>query len=532
MRPLIASRESRKSPLVPAAFFVFAALAAWKLAGFIASGDTDSLIYALLIFLGSAITLTILRDWRRGLYLFLAWLVFEDFARKYLGNNMVIYFAKDVLIAILYIGFFIELRKKRATSFRPPFFIPLVILVWFGVIQIFNPGSPHFLYGLLGAKFYFYYVPLIFLGYGLITSHKDLGRFLFLNAGLAALVATLGIAQSVLGPAFLNPQDLGEEIRSAATLYRTSPETGQLSYRPTSLFVSTGRYADFLLLAMITTVGSLGYFLLRRQRGYNSMLLVIALIFGAVLLSASRSALLWGTGSVVVCVLASLWGTRWRNGKLRPVLRALVRAAAGVVLGFVMLLQIFPEALSSRLSFYNETLSPGRANSELATRAWHYPLRNFLGAFDFPRWPYGYGIGTTGAGTQYIARILHVRPLGVGVESGYGTIVLEMGIVGLLLWLVMTSAALISAWRVVVQLRGSPFFPIAFGVFWYALLLLFPMTFAGMQPYEDFIMNAYLWLLLGVLFKLPVLAKSTQLSSTLLPELAASGTGVPVADGH
>jgi hypothetical protein len=120
----------------------------------------------------------------------------------------------------------------------------------------------------------------------------------------------------------------------------------------------------------------------------------------------------------------------------------------------------------------------------------------------------------------------------VGVESGYGTIVLEMGIVGLLLWLVMTSAALISAWRVVVQLRGSPFFPIAFGVFWYALLLLFPMTFAGMQPYEDFIMNAYLWLLLGVLFKLPVLAKSTQLSSTLLPELAASGTGVPVADGH
>src|SRR5579883_3358950 len=79
MRPLIASRESRKSPLVPAAFFVFAALAAWKLAGFIASGDTDSLIYALLIFIGSAITLTILRDWRRGLYLFLAWLVFEDF---------------------------------------------------------------------------------------------------------------------------------------------------------------------------------------------------------------------------------------------------------------------------------------------------------------------------------------------------------------------------------------------------------------------------------------------------------------------
>jgi hypothetical protein len=85
-----------------------------------------------------------------------------------------------------------------------------------------------------------------------------------------------------------------------------------------------------------------------------------------------------------------------------------------------------------------------------------------------------------------------------------------MGIGGLLLWFVMGFAILLSAWRVVKQLRGSPWFPLAFVIFWYAGLLLFPLTFTGMQAYEDFVLNAYLWLLLGILFRLPTLALSSQ----------------------
>ena len=47
-------------------------------------------------------------------------------------------------------------------------------------------------------------------------------------------------------------------------------------------------------------------------------------------------------------------------------------------------------------------------------------------------------------------------------------------------------------------------------IFWYAFLLLLPFTFQGMQPYQDFILNAYLWLTLGILFRLPTLALSPQ----------------------
>jgi len=140
-------------------------------------------------------------------------------------------------------------------------------------------------------------------------------------------------------------------------------------------------------------------------------------------------------------------------------------------------------------------------------------MANFLGAFGFERWPYGYGIGTSSLGVQYVAKFFHARQPVLGVESGFGTLVVEMGIMGLLLWLVMAFAVVLSAWRVVKNLRGSPWFPIAFMIFWYAGLLLLPMTYAGLSPYQDYVLNAYLWLLLGILFRLPTLAFSAQFAA-------------------
>jgi hypothetical protein len=165
------------------------------------------------------------------------------------------------------------------------------------------------------------------------------------------------------------------------------------------------------------------------------------------------------------------------------------------------------------VAFYTETLSPSSSASQLQERSWDYPVRNFLGAFSYERWPYGYGIGTSSLGVQYVAKFFHVKPTGAVVESGFGTLVVEMGIGGLILWLVMSFAILFSAWHVVKRLRGSPWFPIAFMIFWYAGLLLLPITFAGMQPYEDFVLNAYLWLLLGILFRLPTLALSAEFAA-------------------
>ena len=79
----------------------------------------------------------------------------------------------------------------------------------------------------------------------------------------------------------------------------------------------------------------------------------------------------------------------------------------------------------------------------------------------------------------------------------------------------LSAAILFHAWRIVRGLKGSPWFPLGFMIFLYAFLLFLPMTFTSMTPYQDFVLNAYVWLLLGVLFRLPKLALSAQYSASL-----------------
>jgi hypothetical protein len=512
------ARLGRK-PFNALILMIVVCLSAYKAANYVIAGDMTGLAYVALAFAGGVFVVAILNSWRNGLYIFLTWLLFEDFARKYLGNNMAIYFAKDVLVAVVYLSFFLAYRRKEVTSFRPPFLVPVLLFVWFGVMQVFNPASTNLMYGVLGLKLFFYYIPLFFVGYALLNSEVELRHFFFVNMILGLIIVSLGIAQAILGHTFLNPTTLADDIRDLSTLYRMSPISGLTMYRPTSVFVSTGRFGNFLLVTWLLVFGFSGYLLLRHRRGRALAFVALVLTVAALALCSSRGVVLWSAGSAIVGVIAFVWGAPWREREVIRVLRTVQRTALGIALGLGLLFLIFPEALLSRVAFYKETLTPGSSASELQNRTWDYPLMNFLGAFGYERWPYGYGIGTTSLGTQYVARIFHAKPLGIGVESGFGTLVIEMGIGGLVLWFAMSFAILLSAWRVVKKLRGSPWFPLAFMIFWYAGLLLVPMTFAGIATYEDFVLNAYFWLLLGILFRLPTLAISAQYTAvTQLPQ--------------
>jgi len=83
------------------------------------------------------------------------------------------------------------------------------------------------MYGVLGMKLFFYYIPLLFVGYALLNSETELRRFFFVNLILAMIIISLGIAQSILGHTFLNPADPAAEIRALSTLYRVAPSLVQ-----------------------------------------------------------------------------------------------------------------------------------------------------------------------------------------------------------------------------------------------------------------------------------------------------------------
>ena len=477
---------------------------AWMLGGWISAGDVNSVLFVALGIAVCGISVAVMRDWRTGFYAFVVWLLFEDLFRKYLGNNMAIYFGKDVLVGITYFSFFASVRAGRARLFRPPFRFFLILFFWWGVLECFNPHSPSIFYGLLGLKLYFYYIPLMFVGYALIRSDEDVQRFLKVNMVLAGIISLLGIIQAIVGASFLNPRVLAPEIRELSSVYRYSPITGLVVYRPSSVFVSDGRFAWYLTLAWIIGLGAVGYLVLRRRRGQTVIFVCTALVAVAVILCGSRGTFILVGASSFVIAAAFLWGAPWKWGKGRRLVTAIRRGFIVTALSLVIAMFLFPDAIGARWAFYSETLDPRSSGSELGSRTTNYPLAEMRKALSQADLVFGNGIGTASLGMQYVGGLLGQPVSEQGVESGYGDLLIEFGVLGLLLWVLWTVSLVIAAVKVVFRLKQTSVFPIAFALFWFCLLL-FPMTFGSLGPYENYIYNAYVWLTVGILFSLPAL---------------------------
>jgi hypothetical protein len=85
--------------------------------------------------------------------------------------------------------------------------------------------------------------------------------------------------------------------------------------------------------------------------------------------------------------------------------------------------------------------------------------------------------------------------------------IVEFGILGPVLWFVWVSAMLYYGWRVLKTLRQTVYFPIGFAIWWYSFVLLVLLMYLGQQAFQDFVDNANLWLMIGILFRLPALAQ-------------------------
>ena len=493
--------QSAKRLLIPAAGLFFLIYLAYYLSGMVLANDITGLMFLVLAVVVGVAVLVILKDWRTGVLVFFGWLFFEDLARKYLGNNMAVYFGKDALVAIVYLSFFIAFRRHAVKISKPPFLVPLLVFFWFCFLQLFNPASTSFFIGVLGLKLYFYYVPLFFIGYAFVRTEVDLRRIFAFLMFISVIVTGLGIVQSILGHTFLNPAVIQEDIRDLSTTYRVAPISGAIVYRPTSVFVSGGRFAFFLVPAWLFSFGFGAYLIFRTRRYRMLAILALGISSVAIVLAASRGTLMWTAGSGLVCIPALLWGCPWQRGQLVRILRSFQRAVIGIILAVLVVYLFYPDAIKGRIAVYSETLDPNSSASELTFRARAYPLQQLANAFEYPRWPYGYGIGTASLGLQYVTRILHVQPMGLGVESGYGGLILELGLFGLFIYVFL----LLSCWHVVLRLRGSPYFPIGFVIFWYAILFLLLYLWGGFQAFQDFILSSLLWFSLGVLFRLPTL---------------------------
>jgi hypothetical protein len=499
----------RNQALIGASVFLLSLWLAWEVGGRIVAEDEQSLIFGVFIFTGCVVAATTLRNWRTGFYLFFVWMLFEDLFRKYMGNGLALFFGKDILAALVYISLFAAIRRGREKRFRAPFLLSLGLFFLLGALQIFNQNSPHILYGLLGFKTYFYYIPFMYVGYALIRGDEDLRKFLVLNAALCGLIAALGIAQAILGNSFLNPATLAPELQDLGNLEKVTPLTNQAFSLPDSVFVSSGRFDEFLTLAFILTLGAIGYLILSNSRDRKIVFPAIGIIGVATLLSGSRGAFMFMLISALALAAGFLWGAPWRQRQAHRVVKAIRRSVIFGAIGLALILLLFPREAGSRIEYYTETLLPGGSDYQLEDRTWDYPIRNLISVFSGPNWVLGNGIGTASLGGQYVAKLIGRPPLNLGAEEGYATLIAEMGIIAPFLWILWTASLLYYGWGVILQLRQTRFVPIALAIIWFAFLLFFPMTYGGLAAYQNYMNNAYVWLLVGILFRLPEIQAST-----------------------
>ena len=209
--------------------------------------------------------------------------------------------------------------------------------------------------------------------------------------------------------------------------------------------------------------------------------------------------------TAVFLSIGFLWGAPWIRQQAHRTVKAIGRSVLVATLGLGVIFFFFPQEAGSRLDYYTQTLLPSSDNNQLGFRIWDYPVQNFLSAFSQPNWGVGNGIGTASLGVQYVAKLTGTPVPGLGVEEGYGNMIVEMGVVAPFLWILWTVLLLYYSWKVIRRLRETRFFPIALAIGWYAFLLLFLWTFASIAGYENYICNVFLWLLIGILFRLPEL---------------------------
>ena len=87
------------------------------------------------------------------------------------------------------------------------------------------------------------------------------------------MISALGIVQAILGNSFLNPAVLAPELQDLGNLTKVSPLSNRALSLPDSVFVSAGRFDEYLVWVFIVTVGTAAYFLLHTVRAIESSFL-------------------------------------------------------------------------------------------------------------------------------------------------------------------------------------------------------------------------------------------------------------------
>ena len=417
---------------------------------------------------------------RKLLYLILLYTCIEGLVVNLTFPSKLGFVAKDFLLVASIV---LLLADNQGQPFGSLSRLALVLGL-FALVQVtylLVPGDMPLLAKLVGLKMRLLYIPALLLGYRFVRAPIDAYRLSLVLAAASIPVAIFGIYLYFAGP---------EALVAMGASYSAMITSTTGFWRVPGTFNSPGQYGLYLM--------------------FNSILVIGVLMTPG--LTLRTRAILWvSLGLMVLAVLVS--------GSRTPIV--LIVACAGMItLGLGKIGRTFSWAISLYLIFAIgfATLGPGIADRVGSIASTDHITRfnnTYFGQMFIPKMletPMGIGLGAATIGARHFSELQEV----LLIESYWGIIALETGVLGFLVFLMASATIVLFMMKARVTMRNADAAPL-----WYALAS-YVLVVTLMGPVNTSLDstpgNLYYWLALGILARLYDLHRYT-----LAPDLPGVG---------
>ena len=454
------------------------------------------------VFVGLLVLAATWRDWEFGVKALSVVIIFEGAFRKWLLPSFSegVYVYKDFLVVVIYISYLMR-RDKAPLLIKADlkfFHWSLIAFALYAFASVMNSRSPHPVVGLFGVKAYCLYIPLAFVLPRMFTSREKLTHFLTWYVLLSLPVLALGAVQFIDSDpsSALNKYAWTEEqIRNALgdnmVIAGFEDSAGKFYVRITGTFSYITGLTAFLpvIFALLLSLVSLGS-TKRLSVGIRSTYYVaIAGVVAMTMMTGSRATV------ITICFIALLF---YCLTALKSLIHRTPQLLVIALISWVTLTAFFPQALDA---FYTRSFGGEDQIVEGSGRiaeAVRLPIDEGIHAG-----PFGFGIGATQNSVPAMMGSLKLPFLGEpidfpgGAEAELPRVMLELGVVGYFIYLLLRYSLLLVAWRTYKQISDRESKNLAAALI---AALVLPLIFGGAIIVHT--QNVYQWLLLGMLLSL------------------------------
>lgn len=339
--------------------------------------------------------------------------------------------SRDVLIFAVSLGAVVRILASRERVRLPPLSGWVVAFAALVLVESFNPHTHGVLKVLGGFRQQLEWMPFFFFGYLLMRSKERFRKYFLLLGVIALANGVVGTYQSRLSPTQLASwgpgyQELAKGGGAKGLGGRSYRSEGVARVRPPALGSEAGFGGGVGVLALPAILALLAA--VRTRRRWVVTLLCLGALAG-VATSASRTAVIGTSVAMLGFALLSLSAGRRAR---RPLVALLVVIGLAVAV-FSVLAATEGAGVFSR---YATIASPEKA----ATTSVDTKERTLTQIpSDIANEPFGAGLAVVGAATGFggVNKVT-IEEHSASAESQYNSVVLELGVVGLLLWVALT----------------------------------------------------------------------------------------------